>query len=500
MIYNRKLIAAGTEKSPVSQGLWHTLKKGKRSFMVFSSLEFIFVFLPIFMIIYYFCPHPFRNAILFFASILFYSYSILARPYYLIIFIGSIIINYYVGMLIFSKRSQRRLWLVLGLLANFSVLFVFKYANFFLGGVVTRFFPQLIQENGRFLNLVLPIGISFYTFQSVSYLMDVYRRDVKAEYSFINFGMYISMFPQLIAGPIVVYSDIVPYVNRRKCSLSTIAAGTKIFIFGLGLKVLLANQLGGLWRALEDIGFDSISTQLAWMGIAARSFQIYFDFFGYSLMAIGLGTMMGFKLPQNFNHPYISTTMTEFWRRWHITLGTWFREYVYVPLGGNRRGELVTYRNLFIIWALTGLWHGASTNYLVWGIVLFILMTLERLFLGNVLTRLPVLGHLYMLFFIPVTWAIFSVESYDQLFVFFEKLFPFRERTASIFGSDYLKYGKQYWLFLLLGLLFSTKLPYKLYSMIKNHLVGYILLFLVFWLSVYAMYRGLDDPFLYFRF
>ncbi|MDO4788921.1 MAG: MBOAT family O-acyltransferase [Johnsonella sp.] len=469
--------------------------------MVFSSLEFLFIFLPVFMLVYFFAPRASKNFVLLIGSIFFYAYSALDRPSYLIVFVLSIAFNFSIGVFIDKSEGLRRFWLVIGLLCNFSVLFVFKYTNFFLSGLAGRFFPHLLLEDGRIVDLVLPIGISFYTFQAVSYLIDVYRRDIEAQYSLVNFAMYISMFPQLIAGPIVTYSQVDSYIEERKCSFSGIASGTKIFIFGLGLKVLLANQLGSLWRALEDIGFDSISTRLAWMGIAARSFQIYFDFFGYSVMAIGLGVMMGFKLPQNFDHPYTSLTMTEFWRRWHITLGSWFREYLYIPLGGNRKGELITYRNLLFVWLFTGLWHGASLNFVIWGFLLFVLIAAEKLFLGKILNGIPILGRIYMLIFIPISWVFFSIEDFGSIAVFFHKLFPlFQGNAQQAFVGDYLKYGEQYGLFLVLGLFFSTRLPYKLYSMIKDNIIGYAFLLAVFWLSVYAMYRGLDDPFLYFRF
>lgn len=469
--------------------------------MVFSSLEFLFIFLPVFMIFYMLSPQSGKNYTLLIGSIIFYAYSALDRPSYLIVFVISIVFNYLIAICIDKGNRSRRLWLIIGLICNFSILFVYKYTNFFLAGIAKKFFPQLLLADGRIVDLVLPIGISFYTFQAVSYLMDIYRREISAQYSIVNFGMYISMFPQLIAGPIVTYSKVEDYIERRTCNFASIASGSKIFIFGLGLKVLLANQLGSLWRALTDIGFDSISTRLAWMGIAARSFQIYFDFFGYSVMAIGLGVMLGFRLPQNFDHPYTALTMTDFWRKWHITLGSWFREYLYIPLGGNRKGDLITYRNLFIVWSLTGLWHGASLNYLIWGLVLFVMIAAEKMFLGEILRKFPLMGHLYMIFFIPITWVFFSIEDFHSIGVFFQRLFPFIGVSANqLFEGDYLKYLNQYGLYLVLGLFFSTKIPYRIYSLIKDRIPGYIFLLAVFWLSVYAMYRGLDDPFLYFRF
>ena len=309
------------------------------------------------------------------------------------------------------------------------------------------------------------------------------------------------MFEQLIAGPIVPYPQVKKELHDRRINKQLVHKGLAIFIFGLGLKVLLANPLGKLWSQACAIGFESLSTPLAWLSIFAFSFQIYFDFFGYSLMAIGLGEMLGFHLPKNFDHPYISKTMTEFWRRWHITLGSWFREYVYIPLGGNRKGMIYTIRNLFIVWLLTGIWHGAGYHFMLWGLVLFIILLLEKYVFGSYLNKHAWLGHLYMFFLIPLTWAIFAIDDLQQLGVFFTRLFPFfGQGVWSIFRYDYLKYLQLYYPFFIAGFLFSTKLPYRLLQNIKRPMLIYTLLFVIFAASVYCLYRGLDDPFLYFRF
>lgn len=275
--------------------------------------------------------------------------------------------------------------------------------------------------------------------------------------------------------------------------------GLGTFVFGLGMKVLLANQLGGLWRDAKAIGFDSLSTPLAWMAILAYSFQLYFDFFGYSLMAMGLGRMMGFRFPKNFDHPYLSLTMTEFWRRWHITLGSWFREYVYIPLGGSRAGKLCTFRNLLIVWTLTGLWHGFGLPFLLWGLSLFVLIALEKLLYGKTLSRKAILGHLYMLFCIPLSWVLFSCESVSQASVLFSRLFAVNGVFPS-FSGDYIKYFGIYGKYLVLGFLFSTYLPYNLLKSIRNRYVLAAFLLLIYGASVYCLWRGLNDPFLYFRF
>lgn len=259
--------------------------------------------------------------------------------------------------------------------------------------------------------------------------------------------------------------------------------------------------MGGLWTEVQTIGYESISTPLAWLGLLAFSLQIYFDFCGYSLMAKGLGTMMGFKLPNNFNHPYMSLSMTEFWRRWHITLGSWFREYVYIPLGGNRRGALLTFRNLLAVWLLTGFWHGASWNFIIWGLLLFLIMSIERLGLLRVLERRRVIGHLYMMLTIPLTWLVFAVTDVRQILLYFQRLFPFlMKQSLFYFSGDYLKYGKLYAVSIAAGLLFMTDIPYRIYNRHKYSLVTAVVLLAVFWACVYCIRIGMDDPFLYFRF
>ncbi|WP_349770771.1 MBOAT family O-acyltransferase [Hungatella sp.] len=396
---------------------------------------------------------------------------------------------------------MRKRWLVCGIIYNLSWLILFKYSAFIAQNV-----NLLLGRAGISLHLpvfapVLPVGISFYTFQAVSYLVDVYRKTVPYERSMVGFGMYISMFPQLIAGPIVTYSSMRAQIGRRKVTFRAIEDGLREFTIGLGFKVLLANRVGGLWTEVQTIGYESISTPLAWLGLLAFSLQIYFDFCGYSLMAKGLGTMMGFKLPNNFNHPYMSLSMTEFWRRWHITLGSWFREYVYIPLGGNRRGALLTFRNLLAVWLLTGFWHGASWNFIIWGLLLFLIMSIERLGLLRVLERRRVIGHLYMMLTIPLTWLVFAVTDVRQILLYFQRLFPFlMKQSLFYFSGDYLKYGKLYAVSIAAGLLFMTDIPYRIYNRHKYSLVTAVVLLAVFWACVYCIRIGMDDPFLYFRF
>ena len=383
-----------------------------------------------------------------------------------------------------------------GVIFHILGLAVFKYSGFVLDEI-----RKYVSGFSFSANVVLPIGISFYTFQGISYIVDVYRGKTKVEKSLLRYAVYICMFEQLIAGPIVTYSQVRKKLRCRRIKISFVANGISTFVFGLGLKVLLANPMSKLWLQTCAIGFESISTPLAWMAIFAYSFQIYFDFFGYSMMAMGLGKMLGFKLPKNFDHPYMSLTMTEFWRRWHITLGSWFRKYVYIPLGGNRNGMIATVRNLLVVWLLTGIWHGAGYNFLLWGNILFIIILLEKFFIGKFLNRMHVVGHIYMFLLIPLTWAVFAIDDIGQLKVFFTRLFPFFGQNAwSIFRYDYLKYLKQYYPFFIAGILFSTRFPFQIMKRIKSPMVVCILIAIVFSASVHCMCIGLDDSFLYFRF
>lgn len=464
--------------------------------MVFSSLEFIFWFLPFFIVIYYLLPKKLKNLCIFVFSLCFYAYGAIETPSYIALIFISVIINYILGLKIENSKKHRKAYFVVGVIFDFGCLFIFKYADFFIENL-----NILFGKSGFSLpltDLILPIGISFYTFQIVSYLADVYRGTVKAEKSFINLGAYIIMFPQLIAGPIVRFQDIQKDLKCRKHSGKMFTEGVKLFVLGLGYKVLLANQIGNLWNDINSIGYESISTPLAWMGIYAYSMQIYFDFFGYSLMAIGLGKLIGFTLPQNFNNPYVSHSMTEFWRRWHMTLGSWFREYVYIPLGGNRKGQLRTYINLLTVWFFTGFWHGADWNFVLWGLMLFLIIAFEKSAFGKILNKHKGFGRLYMFFLIPLSWLVFAVDDLNKLAVYAGRLFGIGGNN--IFAGDFIKYRKTYGILMLIGLVFCTALPSYLYKKFKNNSLIYPLLLTVFGLSVYCLYMGMNDPFMYFRF
>lgn len=468
--------------------------------MVFSSLEFLFLFLPLFLLVYYMLPLRAKNVFLFFGSLIFYGFGISWNIYYMGLIIASVLFNFLAAEGIeHCKRKRRKKYgeetagktgagekaiLFTGLCYNFGLLLFFKYAGFFVE------------------NIVLPIGISFYTFQITSYLIDVYKRKIRAEQDMVRLGAYLTMFPQLIAGPIVTYSEVRKQLRRRKITLMGCNHGLQFFTLGLGFKVLLANQLGNLWEDVQTIGYESISTPLAWLGILAYSLQIYFDFYGYSLMAVGLGKLLGFGIPDNFRQPYMALSMTEFWRRWHITLGRWFREYVYIPLGGNRKGKARQLFNMFVVWLLTGLWHGANWNFILWGLFLFAILCVEKAGLLKLLERWKVLGHLYMCFLIPVSWTLFAITNFSQLKIFLLKLFPVFTGVsqAAIFAGDFEKYVEIYGIGLAVGLVCCTGLVEKIFMRWRNKFWMSLLLLCIFGASVYCMYRGLNDPFLYYRF
>lgn len=448
--------------------------------MVFSSFEFLFRFLPVFLIIYYVTPEKFRNIVLFVGSIVFYT---LGEAEYVLLLLTCAFLNYVLARLMYrhateGRGTRQRVLLILALVYDFGQLFFYKYSGF----------------TNR-----LPLGISFYTFQIAAYVIDVYRGVVPAEKSFVNLGTYLTMFPQLIAGPIINYSEVRAELRNRKLTSEQFEEGIKLLIIGLGAKVIIADRIGMLWNSIQTIGFASISTPLAWMGAFAYSIQLYFDFSGYSLMARGLGKMLGFEIPVNFRHPYMSKSVSEFWRRWHITLGRWFREYVYIPLGGNRKGKMRTFFNLAVVWVLTALWHGADYNYLIWGGALLVCLGFEKLFLGKSLEKSRFVGHIYILIVVPLTWMAFAISDVQQLGVYFTRLFPFGSYEC-INRLDYVKYLKDYWLLFALGILFSTPVPAALYKMSEKKWIGSIAVAVIFVISMYYLAISTNNPFMYFNF
>lgn len=468
--------------------------------MVFSSIHFIFYFLPIFLIVYFIVPKSMKNLVLFAASLVFYYYGIKDYPAYFILLLASVFVNYFIGQRIGHAKQKKnsRTWLILGHIYNFGWLILFKYLDFFIKNINDFLSFSGSNKNLPLTNFVLPIGISFYTFQISSYLIDVYRGNARTENSILSLGTYLCMFPQLIAGPIVTYTHVQDELNDRTVSFDNFEEGLREFTIGLGLKVLIANQVGNLWSQVNAIGYESISTPLAWLGIFAYSFQIYFDFYGYSLMAKGLGLIMGFHFPDNFDNPYLAVSMTDFWRRWHITLGSWFREYVYIPLGGNRNHQFF---NLFVVWSLTGFWHGANWNFILWGLLLFVLISIEKCGLGRFFEKHSVFGHLYMLFVIPLSWLVFAITDIKQIGLYLSRLFPFfQSADTAVFQGDFMKYGKMYAVSLIAALIFTTGLPRRIYEEKKYSLISGICLVTIFWGCIYCMYMGMEDPFLYFQF
>jgi len=459
--------------------------------MVFSSVLFLFYFMPMAFTVYYLVPRRFKNLTLLILSLIFYSWG---EVRYFPIMLSSIIVDYLASNGIErsgDNTKKRRMWLMLSVAFNLGMLGFFKYTGFFASNI-----NAITGLSISAPELTLPLGISFYTFQTMSYTIDVYRGKVKAEHDIIDFGAFVVLFPQLIAGPIVRYSDIQYELRNRTTDLGQISSGAKYFILGLASKVLIANNAGALWTEISGTGFDRISTPLAWLAILAYTLQIYFDFSGYSLMAIGLGRMLGFEFPKNFDFPYISKTMTEFWRRWHMTLGSWFREYLYFPLGGSRKGKKRTFINLFVVWAATGFWHGASWNFVFWGLYFFVLLMLEKNFIGSFLNAHPVLSRFYMIPLIMISWAIFEISDFSQMGLFLSRLFAFKG------GSDWGYYLQNYAVTLIIGIFLSTPVLKKPFEKLDKNVpwaatVVYAGLLIV---SVAYLVDATYNPFLYFRF
>lgn len=450
--------------------------------MVFSSFEFLFRFLPVFIIIYYITPKKYKNFILFAGSIAFYT---VGEAKYVLLLIACVLVNYLFGRRMYrdsteGRGTRQKILLILVLCYDFGILFFYKYSG---------------------LADTLPLGISFYTFQIAAYVIDVYRGKIPAEKSFVNLGTYLTMFPQLVAGPIINYSEVRAALGGRTVTFEQFEDGLKTLVIGLGAKVIIADRIGMLWNSIQTIGFSSISTQLAWMGAFAYSIELYFDFAGYSMMARGLGRMLGFEIPINFRQPYMSKSVSEFWRRWHITLGKWFREYVYIPLGGNRKGKARTFFNLFVVWGLTALWHGADYNYLIWGASLLVCLALEKLFLLPYLERSRVFGHVYVLFVVPLTWMAFAITDVTQLGVYFTRLFPFLDPAGNVARrTDYITYFSDYWPLFLLGILFATPVPASVYKIVKKKWIGSIAVMVILALSMYYLSVSTNNPFMYFNF
>ncbi len=466
--------------------------------MVFSSTIFLCVYLPLVLLGYYICPKKGRNLFLLIASLVFYAWG---EPKYVFLMIFSILVNYIFGRLMDKNRGRQKrmkLLLVLSVVIDLGLLSVFKYTDFIITNV-----NAIFGANFDLLNIALPIGISFYTFQAMSYTIDVYRDDVRVQKNLIDFGMYITMFPQLIAGPIVRYADVQDQLADRSVTTADFSEGIMRFVVGLGKKVLLANQMGAVWSEIYALGGD-VSALMAWTGAIAYTFQIYFDFSGYSDMAIGLGRMFGFKFPENFRYPYQSVSITDFWRRWHITLSTWFKEYLYIPLGGNRRGLARQALNLLIVWSLTGFWHGAGWNFVLWGLYYFVILFIEKLFLLKALDKLPkFFRHVYALLLIIIGWVIFASDDVSVLLPFLGSMFG---ANGAVGGMDvYTLLTKA--ALLVICCIASTELPKKLFlsaAGAMNEKAAFtlksVLTIALLALSMILLIGDSYNPFLYFRF
>ena len=465
--------------------------------MSFTTIEFMFRFLPIFLIVYYVVPTRYKNMILLIGSFVFYAWG---QHFYLLLLMLSIVVNYTFGRLIGERRAQKKLLLVLGLIYNFGLLVFFKYTNFFIENINALLTATHVQIPT--ISVVMPLGISFYTFQVVSYLVDVYRGEQRPVKNIINLGVYIAMFPQVTSGPIGLYSELEPTLLRRHCSVLNLESGLKTFILGMGAKMLLANPMGTLWAGMSRYGYETLSCPYAWLGAFGYSFQLYFDFAGYSLMAMGLGQMLGLYVPRNFDHPYISGSMAEFWRRWHMTLGRWFKKYLYFPLGGSRCSFAKTIRNTFVVWAFTGLWHGASWNFVLWGLIFFVLLTIERLGLGKLLAKTKVLKHIYVIFLIPLTWVVFALPNMQDIATYFSRLYPFfADNTASFVNTkDVIRALHDYWYLLIACVVFCLPFPSRWYEKHKNSKLVILGLVLIYLMSVYKMQTQTSNPFLYYQF
>ena len=473
-------------------------------YMVFSSIEFLLFFLPLFLILYGLTPDKYKNVTLLSGSLVFYA---LGEPWFVFLLMLSVFINYFFGLHLgrkVKKKEKDNLQEIFDLDIEYNQRKIYKRRR--------RLFAAAVALNLGLLGFfkycapgdTIPLGISFYTFQILSYLIDLFRGEERRETSFINLATYIVMFPQLIAGPIVNYGEVREALKHREFTAAGLQEGLKVFTMGLVSKVLLADRIGLLWQEAQVAGFESISTPLAWLAAAAYSLKLYFDFYGYSLMAAGLGTMLGFELPCNFKNPYMAVSVRDFYRCWHMTLGRWFRRYVYIPLGGNRRGELRTIFNLAAVWGLTALWHGSTLNFLVWGLMLAALIITERQLARIRLPRalrLPAkaLSHIYLLALIPVTWMCFAITDTGQLRLFLGRMFG-TAPGMNVNLNDWRSALENYGILFAAGFFACTPAMEKIFKRFKNHVLGMAMLAVLFWLCVWRLQVEGQNPFMYSNF
>ncbi len=451
--------------------------------MVFSSVSFLFFFMPIFFILYYIVPNKFKNYCLLIFSLIFYAWG---EPIYIILMLIETFINYLFGILI--SKNNKKIYLIITIILNILIIGFFKYGDFLIE-IINNLFNIKI----GYLNIGLPIGISFFTFQGMSYVIDVYRKEVKEEKNYFILLTYISMFPQLIAGPIVRYETVSNELKSRKITFNNFSDGLVRFLKGLYKKVLIANVIGMLFEIISG-DINNISLLTAWLGALSFALQIYFDFSGYSDMAIGLGKMLGFNFLENFNHPYIADSITDFWRRWHISLSTWFKDYVYIPLGGSKKGVRRTIINLLIVWLLTGIWHGADYNFILWGLYYGLLLILEKFVFKNIINKLPkIIKHFYTIFFVLIGWVIFSITDINDLGLYFKKMFDF----SNIIDNNFIYYLQNYIFIIIIGIILSFKINLK--NKIFNYIKPFVYIILLI-ITISFIISDTYNPFLYFRF
>ncbi len=472
--------------------------------MVFSSLVFLFLFFPVALILYYAAKASIRNYVLLAVSLIFYAWG---ETQYILVMIVSVVGNYLLGRLIGSDERfpKKKLILFFAIAFNLAMLLFFKYTSFIVGNVCDIF--NIVYKAPV---IRLPLGISFFTFHSISYIVDVYKKNVKVQKNFWNLALYISLFPQLVAGPIIRYHSIYEQIHVRKETLVRFGEGVNRFMLGMFKKVLIANELGALADSTFTVGSMSLTTASAWLGIVAYTLQIFFDFSGYSDMAIGLGKMFGFDFPENFNYPYISKSVSEFWRRWHISLSTWFRDYLYIPLGGSRVSNIKVYRNLFIVWFLTGMWHGASWTFICWGLYFGTLIALERVALNKIFSKIWVgFSHIYLIFIVMLGWVFFRANSFSFSIHYLKVMFGIEGN--GVYDSGTLAYLNDYGTIIIIGIIFSmpvlrflrAKIESKNERILENNIVytlNSIVYAVLFILCISTLISSTYNPFLYFRF
>ena len=467
--------------------------------MVFSSVLFLFYYFPVVLLVHYLSPVKWRNAVLLVFNLIFYGWG---EPIYILLMVFTIVVDYADGLLVGRFKAQgrdgaARVAVAAAIVINLALLFFFKYWDFIAGSLAAvglNFMPEL--------GLRLPIGISFYTFQTMTYPVDVYRGDARPQRSVVRFGTFVTLFPQLIAGPILKYKELADQVDERSWSVEQFASGVQVFVVGLAKKVLLANNIGMLWDTYKAMDSSQLTVAGAWLGVLAFALQIYFDFSGYSDMAVGMGRMLGFEFLRNFDYPYISRSITEFWRRWHISLGSWFREYVYIPMGGNRVGRFRLCFNLMVVWGLTGIWHGASWNFLLWGLYFGVLIIAEKLFLLKWIEKWPAAcQHLYTLFLVLVSWAIFGLEDFGQMVSYMQAMFG--GAAGGLADSAFGYYLRSYLPMLVIGGAASAPLARVLWDKLPQKaekVVLPVLLLAGLVLCTAYLVDSTYNPFIYFNF